>query len=336
MKVFGVDANIVALSGIAIAIGTMVDMGIIITENIFRHLDKADPREDRLEIVLKATQEVGGAVLTAVSTTIVSFLPVFTLVAAEGKLFRPLAFTKTFALLASLFVALCLIPPLAYTFFSVRGRRKYGWIFHEGLIYLGGVLAFTVDWRAGLLLVLIGGYNLAARWLPERFNRWRQHVNSGLVAIGVTVLLVGFWKPLGPKRARSVISCSWRSPIGGILGAFRVFQYYYDRILLWCLDHKIGFSVPAPGASHLGGLGLAGVRPAARLDAANGHRIVPTRYLAGKFPGLGREFMPPLDEGAYLYMPVTMPHASIGEVLDILQRQDRAIGGDSGGGIGGR
>jgi Cu(I)/Ag(I) efflux system membrane protein CusA/SilA len=75
MRVFGVDANIVALSGIAIAIGTMVDMGIILCENILTHLDDADPEEDRLEVVFRASSEVGGAVLTAVATTIVSFLP---------------------------------------------------------------------------------------------------------------------------------------------------------------------------------------------------------------------------------------------------------------------
>jgi Cu(I)/Ag(I) efflux system membrane protein CusA/SilA len=97
MKLFGIDANIVALSGIAIAIGTMVDMGIVVSENILKHLHEADPEEDRLQVVLRATKEVGSAVVTAVSTTVVSFLPVFTMVAAEGKLFKPLAWTKTFA-----------------------------------------------------------------------------------------------------------------------------------------------------------------------------------------------------------------------------------------------
>lgn len=325
MKVFGVDANIVALSGIAIAIGTMVDVGIIITENIFRHLDNSDPGEDRFEIVLKAAQEVSGAVLTAVSTTIVSFLPVFTLVAAEGKLFRPLAFTKTFALLASLFVALCLIPPLAYTFFSVRGRRKYGWIFHEGLIYLGGVLMFTVDWRAGLLLLVIGGYNLATRWLPERFNRWRQHVNSGLVAVGVAVLLAGLWKPFGLEKSTGGNFLFVAVVVGGILGTFRIFQYYYDRILLWCLDHKAAFLSLPLGLIIMGALVWQGSDRLLGWLPRMVTESVPARFLAGKFPGLGREFMPPLDEGSYLYMPVTMPHASIGEVLDILQRQDRAL-----------
>ena len=75
MKVFGVDANIVALSGIAIAIGTMVDMGIVISENILRHLEQAEEGEDRFAVVFSATSEVGGAVLTAVLTTVVGFLP---------------------------------------------------------------------------------------------------------------------------------------------------------------------------------------------------------------------------------------------------------------------
>ena len=89
MKTFGVDANVVALSGIAIAIGTIVDMGVVLIENILKHLDEAPPEESRLEVVYRACSEVAGAVVTAVLTTVVSFLPVFTMEAAEGKLFRP-------------------------------------------------------------------------------------------------------------------------------------------------------------------------------------------------------------------------------------------------------
>ena len=118
MKLFGVDANIVALSGIAIAIGTIVDMGIVICENILRHLDQAHPDENKLEVIFRASSEVGSAVLTAIATTVVSFLPVFTMEAAEGKLFKPLAFTKTFALIASVIVALTIIPPLAHILFT--------------------------------------------------------------------------------------------------------------------------------------------------------------------------------------------------------------------------
>src|SRR5690606_35675049 len=124
MKIFNVDANIVALSGIAIAIGTMVDVGVILSENIIRHLDMDQGNSPTDTVVYEATSEVSGAILTAVLTTIVSFLPVFTLTGAEGKLFHPLAFTKTAALMASLIVALFLIPPFAAYLFRKRSVRK--------------------------------------------------------------------------------------------------------------------------------------------------------------------------------------------------------------------
>ncbi len=125
MRVFGVDANIVALSGIAIAIGTMVDMGIILCENILKELDEASPEEDRRTVIFRASSEVAGAVLTAVATTVISFLPVFTMMGAEGKLFRPLAFTKTFALMSSVIVALTIIPPAAHVLFAGRVKSKH-------------------------------------------------------------------------------------------------------------------------------------------------------------------------------------------------------------------
>src|SRR5690606_8434032 len=125
MKLFGVDANIVALSGIAIAIGTMVDVGVILSENIIRHFDEAKNQQlTTNQIVYNATAEVSGAIVTAVMTTIISFIPVFTLIGSEGKLFRPLAFTKTFALVAALIIALFLIPPFAAFIFKKVNLRK--------------------------------------------------------------------------------------------------------------------------------------------------------------------------------------------------------------------
>jgi copper/silver efflux system protein len=85
MRYTGVDANIVALSGIAIAIGTMVDLGIILSENIVKHMDEAPPGKNLIDTIYKGASEVASAILTAVSTTIVSFIPVFTMQAAEGK-----------------------------------------------------------------------------------------------------------------------------------------------------------------------------------------------------------------------------------------------------------
>ena len=123
-------------------------MGIVVCENILKHLDEADPDEDRLEVVFRASSEVGGAVLTAVSTTIVSFLPVFTMIGAEGKLFKPLAFTKTFALAASVIVALTIIPPVAHMLFTTRVRtRVLKQIMYGGLILAGMVTAAVLDIR---------------------------------------------------------------------------------------------------------------------------------------------------------------------------------------------
>lgn len=118
MKLFGVDANTVFLSGIAIAIGTIVDMGIVLSENVLSHLREADPAEDKKEVVYRATTEVGSVILASVLTTIVGFLPVFTMQAAEGKLFRPLAFTKSFALLASIILALTVVPSVLHLVFG--------------------------------------------------------------------------------------------------------------------------------------------------------------------------------------------------------------------------
>ncbi len=122
-----IDANIMSLSGIAIAIGTLVDMGIIMTENAYRNLiiyaeDIKKGVKTRFDVIYGAASEVGSAVLTAVFTTVVSFLAVFALEAQEGKLFKPLAYTKTFVLLASVVVALTLIPVLCMYF--LKGKLR--------------------------------------------------------------------------------------------------------------------------------------------------------------------------------------------------------------------
>src|SRR5690606_4548940 len=105
MKATSVDANIMALGGIAIAIGTMVDLGIVLVENMNQHLERAGPGDDREAVVRRAAAEVAPAVVTSVLTTIVSFLPVFGLSSTELRLFAPMAFTKTFAMASCLVIA---------------------------------------------------------------------------------------------------------------------------------------------------------------------------------------------------------------------------------------
>ena len=326
MKLFGVDANLVALAGIAIAIGTIVDMGIIVTENILRRLGPRGDVANLLEAVTAATREVGGAVVTAVATTVLGFLPVFTMSGAEGRLFQPLAFTKTFALVASLIIALVVVPPLAYSLHAAKmGRRRYGWMVFEGLIYLGGVLVFVVDWKPGLAAILAGGYLLLRRRLDEQRRRLADRLAHAAVILAALAMLAGTWLPLGPERGLGRNLVFVAVLVMGIVAGFWGFQRRYAAILRWCLNHQGTFLALPLGLVALGALIWLGSGPFLGWAPASWQASRGFQWVAGTFPGLGREFMPPLDEGAYLYMPTTMPHASIGEVLDVLGKQDRAI-----------
>ena len=263
MKLFHVDANIVALSGIAIAIGTIVDMGVIITENILKHLEADEGKTDSLTVIFDACSEVSGAVITAILTTVVSFLPIFFMVGAEGKLFRPLAFTKTFALFASVIVALTIIPALAHVLFTFKldsKRFKFLQTFKENKKYF-------------------------------------LYLNYVIVAI-IAGFLTSSWLPLGPSRHFILNYIVVITPIAVLLFFFMGFQKSYENLLNQILSNKLLFlSIP----------------------------ISMIVLAIGITQTLGKEFMPNLDEGSYLFMPTTMPHASIGEALDILQKQDRAF-----------
>lgn len=327
MKVAGVDANVVALSGIAIAIGTMVDMGVIITENILKHLDEADPDENRLEVIYRAASEVGSAVVTAVSTTIVSFLPVFTMHAAEGKLFRPLAFTKSFALIASVIVALTIIPPAAHLLFTGKIRfPQIKRILQGVLVFVGVLMGIVLSWWwAGLLLVLIGGYGLVSPYIPPVITSRVSWLTNGLLLLVVLLVLTEDWLPLGAQKGLSINVIFVVTMIGGLLLFFKLFQRMYSQVLGWCLNNKTTFLAIPLVIMLFGCVVWLGFD---RVFGWTGDRWMhqpSMRYIASKFPGLGKEFMPPLDEGSYLYMPSTMPHASIGESLDAMQKQDMSI-----------
>jgi len=300
MKLFGVDANIVALSGIAIAIGTIVDIGIIICENILRRLKEAGGSESRLGIVYRASSEVSGAVLTAVATTVVGFLPVFTMTGAEGKLFKPLAFTKTFALIASVIIAVTIIPPAAHIVLAKRFKLKRMSRYILGiLLAVSGVAAtFRFSWWVGAIILAIAAYHLFVNRLPDRVKNKRNLITNILAVSLVGIILTVHWLPVGAEKGVLINLIFIVVLIGGVLLFFRLFQKFYPRILGWCLEHKIAFLL-IPAALTLFGA-----------------------YI---WAGLGKEFMPPLDEGSFLYMPTTMPHASIGEALDILQKQDAAF-----------
>ena len=212
MRYFGVDANIVALSGIAIAIGTMVDMSIVLAESMVYRFDNAPAGESRLESIYEATVEVASAVLTAVATTIISFLPVFTMEAAEGKLFRPLAFTKTFALVAAIVVAIAFIPALARVVFTTYDLRR--------TIY---------DWLPrGIATRLRGGGAAGAM-------NWVSKVVNAILALLLAWLLAGIWLPLGVSKSQFYNFLFIVVVAGSLLGSFWLVIYFYEQILRFLL-----------------------------------------------------------------------------------------------------
>jgi Cu(I)/Ag(I) efflux system membrane protein CusA/SilA len=248
------------------------------------------------------------------------------MIAAEGKLFKPLAYTKTFALLSSVIVALTIIPPLAHILFGGKARgEQIKRIVNGAIVILGMVIAFFITWWAGVLITLVGAYRMGEGFIPEYIKRWVPWIANGFAVLVVTILLSEHWLPLGPEKGfiRNFIFAGML--IGGLLGLLLIFMRVYGRMLRWCLDHKVVFlSLPLVITfvglqAWLGFDYFFGWLP----DSVRSSR--PVSYAAHKFPGLGKEFMPPLDEGSYLYMPTTMPHASIGEALDVLQKQDMAL-----------
>jgi Cu(I)/Ag(I) efflux system membrane protein CusA/SilA len=333
MKYLDVDANIVALSGIAIAIGTMVDLGIILNENILRHLKESEPSESKLKIIYNATTEVASAILTAVSTTIISFLPVFTLQAAEGKLFGPLAYTKTFALIAAVIFTLLIMPAFSHWIFSIRkgsGKSALAW---NLILLISGIITWIFLWSwAGWVLVGFGLINLALHYFPEKVEPWRNMLKVGFTLLSIAWLLAGEWMPLGVSRSQLANFLFISLLIGLVLGAFLLFRRYYSRILGWCLDNKGRFII-APLLIILTGLTIW-------LGFDRTFSMVPTvtekvgwdirnssiwESMAATFPGLGEEFMPSLDEGTFLLMPTSMPHAGVEANREILQKLDMLV-----------
>jgi Cu(I)/Ag(I) efflux system membrane protein CusA/SilA len=338
MRFFGVDANIVALSGIAIAIGVMVDIGIIYVENIVRHLEMPENRnlqgKPLHQLILKATSEVSPAVTTALATTVVSFLPVFAMEAAEGKLFRPLAFTKTFALLSSFVLGIIVLPTLAHIIFSIRfDTKKIRKIWNGSLIAAG--LLFVVFWETwpALALTAIGINNfLDYRW-PEGRKEYPNYINIGITLLVAVYYLSIEWLPLGAHNSTLVNFLFVTGIVAVILTALMLMVHYYERIIRWCLVNKAKFLL-IPAFTLLFGIlawqgfdrGLGFV--ATGLEKMGWHSFRQTALWQGPskaFPGTGKEFMPSLNEGSFLLMPTSMPHTSIEKNLDYVETLDKRL-----------
>lgn len=349
MKLTGVDANIMALGGIAIAIGTMVDIGIVFVENINQHLQEASPETPRAPVIRRAAAEVAPAVLTSVLTTVVSFLPVFGLSATELRLFAPLAFTKTFAMAGTLLLALLILPgaallvlrrpvsrvslrPSAEPPLTFRGKARgvassmlrrahlRDWLF----VTLGLVLLF-VSVLGGLFVLLLGVHRLARPLLPESLGHKLERVEVAIAVVAVTFLLAQDWLPLGRSQGTLPNLLFVGLLVALVLGIFRLFESVYPRLLAAILRRKRIFLLFPGLIVLLGTFTWLGFSQVSQLLPRALQNTGPVVAMNHAFPGLGREYMPPFDEGSYLYMPTTMPHASIGEALELLSDMDAAI-----------
>ena len=355
---FGVDANIMSLAGLAIAIGDVGDMGIIMTENIYRHIATGDQDKSHFQKVFDGASEVGGAIVTAVSNTLVSFIPVFFLTDQEGLLFRPLAFTKTFAIGASVILALTVVPLVCYFLFRPpQWSKRTVWII-AGAFGLVAVLAihalfmWTLAERqysgwpmsvvVGVIVALAFVRMTRERFLPLEANpvsrgiarvytptlRWiLAHKKTFLIA-PVTILGTGLtiWLGIGTMLA----------PLGWAINLFAYEQASPELKHAMSLKETLVVARPlvefdqvrwqkvqrADGSEHRR---IEWRRPDPKerdAEAARGIQFVEERRI---LPGIGREFMPPLDEGSFLYMPSLLPQAGLGPALAVSAQQDIAI-----------
>jgi len=195
MKLFGLGSNIMSLGGIAIAIGAMIDAAIVMVENAHKHLERAPPDEPRLEVLTAAAREVGPSLFFSLLIITVSFLPIFTLEAQEGRLFSPLAFTKTFAMAAAAILSVTLVPALMIIF--VRGRilperrnpvnRFLIWIYRP---VIRGVLRAKVLTIAVALIVLGASawpaMQLGSEFMPTLNEGTLMYMPTTLPGISIT------------------------------------------------------------------------------------------------------------------------------------------------------
>jgi len=308
MRVFGVDANIMSLAGIAIAVGTMVDMAIIILENIYAGLSDWEQQgcpggaRRRLVVIRESAQEVAPAVMTAVGTTIISFLPVFFLTGRDYRLFAPLAWTKTYALVASLVVAVAVVPMLSRVL--LRSSR--------------------MSLRASLLLSVLAGAVGAGVTLTGMLEVCRSSLGCSrpAFALGSGLLSAVLMFLVSRERIRPIE----QNPVS------RLLRWLYGGRLRFALRYKLlVLSVPAVvlvlGAGAWFGLGRV-LRPVEQIAALLGAdlRSLPGYQRACEvLPGLESDDWIALDEGSWFYMPSLYPAASFSQAMEVLQAQNTLI-----------
>jgi copper/silver efflux system protein len=338
MRFFGIDANIVALSGIAIAIGVMVDIGIVDVENILRHLELPENigirGKELMQVIYQATTEVRAAVVTSIATTIVSFLPVFAMQAQEGKMFHPLAWTKTFALISAFILGIVVLPTLVHIFFNIRfDTKKIRKIWNSSLILAG--IFFAIFWHSWLILVLtaVGINNLLDYRWPERRKEFPNYINIGITVLVATWYLSGEWLPLGAHNSEFVNFIFVAGIVAIILLVLMSMVHFYEQILRWVLINKWKFLMIPAFTLFFGLLIWQGIDKIFGFIATGAEKtgwksFRQTSVWQGAvktFPGTGKEFMPSLNEGSFLLMPTSMPHSGIEKNIEYIETLDKRL-----------
>ena len=339
MRYLGIEANIVALSGIAIAIGVMVDVGVVFVENIIRHMEEESNKGVRkgkafIDLIYRSVSEVSGALSTAMLTTIISFLPVFAMEAQEGKLFKPLAYTKTFALLSAFLLGIAMLPTLAYYIFSFKISSKLIRKAANIALVVGGIVLFILPGIVPVIgLSLFGLTNLFAyKWKNDKIPTY---LNVGIAILIAVYYLTIEWLPVGTQEGIPINFIFVVLAIAVILGMLWVLVLYYERILRWCLAHRWKFMMIPVVTVFFGLIIWMGFDKTFGF-VANGFEAIGWKTFrqtgfwqasSNRFPGIGEEFMPSLNEGSFLLMPTSMPHTGIEQNLSYIETLDKRISG---------
>lgn len=291
MRMLSVNANIMSFAGIAIAIGTIVDMGIVVSESIHQECRNTRP----LSAIPAAVSKVAPAIATSLSTTVVSFVPVFFLQGQSGRLFIPLAWTKTLVLLAAGLTAVTVVPVL--TFFALKERSSAG--------------------RTKILLSSFG-LGLLGAWASASAGSWLPPLKPWFLAAlsGIALFLLSYGMALETLASKKRDRLEKR-----LTGT-------YTKVLNAAFRMRGRFLALFASVILLGAMSVTGAdgffSPLQEVGIDHG-RLRPVAFLSRIFPGLGTQFMPPLDEGSFLFMPSLLTQASLNETVDVMMRQNRAM-----------
>ncbi len=193
MRLFGISANLMSLGGLAIGVGMMVDGGVVMVENIYRHLSESvvtaarrHPEERPIHVVLRAAQEVGRPIVFAIAIIVIVFLPLFTLEGVEGKLFKPMAYTISFAMLGSLVLSLTVIPALA-SLLVRGGSERDTWVMRRIKPRFLRMLRWALAHRTTTVLAAVAALAVSLALFPLLGTEFVPALEEGSVMIRMTM-----------------------------------------------------------------------------------------------------------------------------------------------------